>query len=70
MERGGKQEQQQPLEVGGQVHGFQGKTATFAPPALPKVLWSNCDVVIYNRKHIFGLWPHSWHRVPEILVNS
>lgn len=25
-----------------------------------------CDV-IYNKKHVFGLHPHSWHRSPKTL---
>lgn len=25
------------------------------------------DVVIYNKKSIFGLGPHAWHRAPEFL---
>lgn len=25
----------------------------------------NCDTVIYSKKYIFGLHPHSWHRVPK-----
>ena len=25
------------------------------------------DTVIYNKKYIFGLRPHSWHRAPKTL---
>lgn len=24
-----------------------------------------CDIVIYNKKYIFGLHPYSWYRVPR-----
>ena len=27
-----------------------------------------CETVIYNKKYIFGLRPHSWHRAPKILI--
>ena len=27
-----------------------------------KHVFSFCDIVIYNKQYIFGLWPHSWHR--------
>ena len=26
-----------------------------------------CDIVIYNKKYIFGLCPRFWHRVPKTL---
>ena len=26
------------------------------------------DIVIYDKKYIFGLHPHFWHRAPKSLV--
>ena len=29
---------------------------------------AHCEIVIYNKKCIFGRRPHSWHRAPKTLV--
>ena len=34
-------------------------------PSLPQHM--ACDIVTYNKKHIFGLHPRSWHRAPQTL---
>ena len=34
---------------------------------LNKLLISCCDIMIYNKKNIFGLFPPSWQRAPKIL---
>lgn len=30
-------------------------------------LLGRCDIVIDNKKYIFGLGPHSWHGAPKTL---
>lgn len=31
------------------------------------LLFSICDIAIYKKMNIFGLYPHFWHRAPKIL---
>lgn len=28
---------------------------------------NQCDTVVYNKKYVFGLCPHSWHRAAKTL---